>query len=155
MCARKAEAVRCKISMSNDCARVPHKQKRKSGMQDACYDLCACEDGSIPSRGGWRIVNVGIQLELETPNTFFIIFSRSGLKTKKGVHVRGGPSIIDGGFHDTLTIPLQNDGDEDYDYHVGDRVAQLAPLAMRDIDWVEVKQISGEGRGSYGSTGIR
>ena len=137
-------------------ARTPRKGSRRS----AGYDLFTCEGGVIPA-GHVRLINLGIQIEIQSKNICAKIYSRSGLKYRKKVEVVSSPSIIDRDFTDTIYIPMCNKSDKDFHYSRGVRIAQLLFETYHNANWVYVKKRSdfpknGKSvklRGSFGSTG--
>jgi dUTP pyrophosphatase len=93
---------------------------------NAGYDLRANEACSL--RAGERRL-IKIDLRLEMPTTMFAkIESRSGLALQ-GIDARGG--VIDASYRGLVGVILHNTSpSNDFEIHVGDRIAQLLFLPI-------------------------
>ncbi len=65
------------------------------------------------------------------------------------------PGLIDSGYRGEISVIVINHGDEAVDFSRGDRIAQLAIVAVPDLEWVEVDDLDDSDRGAdgFGSTG--
>ena len=144
------------VNKTHPNAHIP----RKGSKESAGYDLYTCEDGVIPV-GEVRIVNTGIQMEIQNRNICAKIYSRSGLKTNLRIGIVDSPSIIDRDFVQTIYLPVYNYGTKDFKYSQGQRIAQMVFEKYYNVEWVHVSNRHkfpkyGKAvklRGSFGSTG--
>lgn len=83
--------------------------------------------------------------------------SRSGLAAKHSVHTLNSPGTIDNGYRGEICVILHNSGRKPFPVAVGDRVAQLIPEVVHDMQVVESDGHPGtdtaRGAGGFGSTG--
>ena len=84
-----------------------------------------------------------------------LVLPRSGHALRHGVGVVNGPGLIDSGYRGEVSVLLINHGTERVTFAKGDRIAQLAVIPVRDVEWVEVGVLDETTRGSggFGSTG--
>ncbi len=80
---------------------------------------------------------------------------RSGLALKHGVTCLNTPGTIDSDYRGEVKVILANLGNEPFEVHRGERIAQLvpAPVLKARFDEVEVLDVTGRGAGGFGSTG--
>jgi dUTP pyrophosphatase len=123
---------------------------KKAHKSDAASDIYALEDLSVPP-GNTTVVRTGFCLEIP-PGVYGRIETRSSLAVK-GLYTTGG--IIDSGYLDEIFVILNNGGQEVYNIHNGDRIAQILFHQVEPYDLVEVEQImmKDDRGGGLGSTG--
>lgn len=80
---------------------------------------------------------------------------RSGLALKHGVTLPNTPATVDSDYRGELRVILINLGEEPFEIHRGDRIAQLLVQRVEAIEFREVAELppSGRGQGGFGSTG--
>jgi dUTP pyrophosphatase len=81
---------------------------------------------------------------------------RSGLAIKYGIGIVNAPGTIDAGYRGELQMILINhDKSESFSVKRGDRIAQLVFQKVETVEFLEVEELPGSGRGSggFGSTG--
>ncbi len=85
------------------------------------------------------------------------IRSRSGLSLKNGVHVDNGIGTIDSDYRNSWGVILTNLGEEPFEIHQGDRIAQAVLIKVEKIEWVDTQDLDETERnlGGYGSSGIK
>jgi len=117
---------------------------------DAGLDFFTPIDFVVPAHG-FASVDTGVHIELPY-GTRGHICSKSGLNRKFGLTTDG---TVDEGYTGTVGITVHNDGDEDYHFARGDKVAQLVIEVILRPGILVVDEISGGDRGDdgYGSTG--
>lgn len=117
---------------------------------DAGIDLFSPVNFVVPAHG-YAFVDTGVHVELP-PSTCGHVCSKSGLNRHHGITADG---TIDEGYSGTVGITVHNDGDEDYRFAIGDKVAQLVIEDIRRPKLMVVSEISCGARGDdgYGSTG--
>lgn len=84
-----------------------------------------------------------------------LLLPRSGHARKLGVGVVNSPGLIDSGYRGEISVILINHGDQPVTFVRGDRIAQLAVVAVPEVNWAEVDEldVSERGVGGFGSTG--
>jgi dUTP pyrophosphatase len=85
---------------------------------------------------------------------------RSGLARKHGIGMVNAPGTIDEDFRGEIHAVLINLGDELYEFHPGDRIAQLVIVPVPRVVLEEVSSLEDlgqtvRGASGFGSTGIR
>lgn len=87
------------------------------------------------------------------------VMPRSGLALKKRITMTNSPGKIDSGFRSEIGLILDNEGNEDFVIHQGDRIAQMqfsikcTPNFVRKSD---PSELSGPDRGGgFGHTGMK
>lgn len=117
---------------------------------DAGLDLFAPKDFVVPAHG-YAFTSTGVHVELPY-GTDGHIRSKSGLNRDHGLTADG---TVDEGYTGDIGIVVHNDGDEDYRFSRGDKVAQLVIEEIRRPTPIRVSRIEGGPRGDdgYGSTG--
>ncbi len=125
----------------------------KSHIGDAAVDLHARSEVSLEP--GERVaVPTGIAVAI--PEGFAgLVLARSGHARRAGVGIVNGPGLIDSGYRGEISVLLINHGEEAVRFEAGDRIAQLAILAVPQVEWMEVDELDGteRGVGGFGSTG--
>lgn len=119
---------------------------------DAGYDLEAAVDLVLaPGSGRWS------QPASPSPSPQAMSawsFLALGAITQ-GLSVVNAPGIVDAGYRGELKAVLINHGSEPIEIKVGDRIAQLVIVAVREVVWREVNELeeSDRGEAGFGSTG--
>jgi dUTP pyrophosphatase len=115
-------------------------------------DVAAFKDTFI-SPGETALVSLGIAVK-PPEGHFFLMAARSSLFKRK-LLVANGVGIIDPDFcgaSDFISVPVYNFGTKDVWIHAGERIAQLIALPVVRVVFEE-RQLTGESRGGFGSTG--
>ena len=132
-------------------ARVPTKGSEYS----AGYDIYSAEEKTVPA-GAWILIKTGISLAWDDQSYYPQIFSRSGLALKFGISPRAG--VIDFDYRKEVGVILMNEGNQDYEVKVGDRIGQFIFLKIENsIEFEEVenfREINSTRDGGFGSTGV-
>lgn len=84
-----------------------------------------------------------------------LVIPRSGHALRHGLSVVNGPGLIDSGYRGEVHVILVNLGQESVSFRAGDRIAQLAIIAVPEITWEETDELddTSRGEGGFGSTG--
>ena len=117
---------------------------------DAGYDLYAPSGFSVPAKGFSERISLGVGFEIPAGHVGMVVERSS--QGKKGVF-SAGPAI-DHGYTGDAHVTLGNMSDEDVQYQVGDRIAQLIvfPVLLEELEQVE--ELEGDrGDNGHGSTG--
>lgn len=123
----------------------------------AGLDLTACIEEPLELRpGDRRLVPTGIAIALPGPHLVGLVFARSGLASRVGVHLANGVGVIDSDYRGEIKVSLEHGGTEPHVVMPGDRVAQLVIVPVVAVTWKEVDELSPSerGDGGFGSTGI-
>ena len=82
---------------------------------------------------------------------------RSGLAMKYGITVLNTPGTIDADYRGEIGVCLINHGNDTFDVHHGDRIAQIIFSKVEKAALVEVFELlnSKRGYGGFGHTGIK
>lgn len=82
---------------------------------------------------------------------------RSGLALKYGITVLNTPGTIDADYRGEIGVCLINHGDDTFDIHHGDRIAQIVFAKVEQAILLDVFRLSGtkRGDGGFGHTGIK
>ena len=105
--------------------------------------------------GCLALVDTGLQVAIPS-GLYGRIAPRSGLALKRGIDI--GAGVIDPGYRGEMKPMLINNGSEDFNIEVGDRVAQLILEKAITSDPVQVRQSlsdTARGQGGFGSTGTK
>lgn len=121
---------------------------------DACADIYAAKDVTIPAHSLSNIVPTGLHIAL--PESWVFKFEpRSSIGLKSGLRLSNSMAIIDEDYRGEIGILFDNFSDSDYEIKAGDRVVQcwvekvhrFKPVA------VDVLPVTERGEGGFGSTG--
>lgn len=117
---------------------------------DAGLDLKSTID-TILWGGETLTIDTGVHMELPF-GTVGMIKSRSGLNVKHSIQCEG---VIDCDYRGSIKVKLYNHGNEGYDIHRGDKIAQLVilPVLYPELEQAEKLEPTERGEGGFGSTG--
>lgn len=121
---------------------------------DACADLVAREDVTIPPQGR-ATVPTGVAIALPDGYAAFV-HPRSGLAARHGLTIVNAPGTVDAGYRGEIAVTLLNtDVSEPIELRRGDRIAQLVIQRVERARFVEVERLPGSdrGEGGFGSSG--
>jgi dUTP pyrophosphatase len=120
--------------------------------EDAGLDLRAVE-GALLLPGKPHLVATGLSIELP-PGFEAQIRPRSGLALKHAIMLPNSPATIDPGYRGEIRVILLNLGQEVYQIHPGDRIAQMVIARYEAVEWEEGElKESRRGTGGFGSSG--
>jgi len=145
---------------------------------DAGYDLYASEDVTIEAGSqrvvntGIQLANIDmlyysyafplgddeeegifgdveeVVTELKSSELALLIWPRSGLDAKFGLHT--GAGVVDAGYRGEILVLIKNMGTEPYEIKRGDKIAQMVPTSIPHIVIEEVTEIIDTDRGESG-----
>ena len=126
----------------------------------AAVDLRAAleEDEVIVLAPGERkLIPTGLAISPESSEYVAVIAGRSGLGVKKGVSLANGIGVIDSDYRGEIGVCLINHGEEPFEVHRGDRIAQMMflPVATANFIAVDFLDETERGAGGFGHTGIQ
>lgn len=123
---------------------------------DGAFDLRASHDAVIEPLGR-ATVRCGFAIEIPEGHGGLVI-PRSGLASKHGITVLNAPGLVDSGYRGEVMVVLHNtDSNDSFSIGRGDRIAQMAIIAMPQAALVESEALNDteRGNGGFGSSGIR
>lgn len=115
-----------------------------------CYDIYSVETVII-FPGQTEMIDTGWCFEC--PNGWGIeIRDRSGLSLKG---IKRSAGVIDEDYRGVVKVILTNTTNKSFKVHIGDRIAQIKPIKIVDMVFIEVEKLSetDRGVGGFGSTG--
>lgn len=122
---------------------------------DAGFDLRASHDEVLEPLGR-ATIRCGFSLEI--PEGFAgLVIPRSGLASKHGITVLNAPGLVDSGYRGEVMVVLHNtDAHESFAVKRGDRIAQMAFVAMPQATLTHSEALSATQRGhhGFGSSGV-
>lgn len=82
---------------------------------------------------------------------------RSGLALKYGITVLNTPGTIDADYRGEIGVCLINHGNDTFDVHNGDRIAQIVFAKVDQVQLIEVDKLDDteRGIGGFGHTGVK
>ena len=122
----------------------------------AGLDLCAALDAPITLLSGDRLL-VPTGLSMAIPIGYEgQVRPRSGLALKQGVTLVNSPGTIDADYRGEIGVIMINHGDNSFEIHHGDRIAQLliSPVTHAKLLVVDKLNATGRGEGGFGHTGV-
>ncbi|MDA8017822.1 MAG: dUTP diphosphatase [Thermoanaerobaculia bacterium] len=139
--------------------RLPHARDlqlpSRASRSAAGYDLRAAIEEPLTLLPGQRAtVPTGVALAL--PEGWEgQVRPRSGLARRHGLTVLNSPGTIDADYRGEVAVLLVHLGDERVTLERGERIAQLVPAQVADLDFEEVEELPAteRGEGGFGSTG--
>lgn len=143
-----------KVAVIND---GKHQLPQYSTPQSAGLDLRASLDQPVVLQPGERsLIPTGIKLALP-PGMEAQVRPRSGLAYKHGVTVLNAPGTIDADYRGDIGVILVNHGNVAFTVEDGSRIAQIVLAKYEQVEWKEVRELTGTNRGDggFGSTGIK
>lgn len=125
----------------------------------ACFDLHAIIENDVGADamlpGCAHVFRTGLAVEV-WPGHTLMVYSRSGHGFRHGVRLANGTGIIDSDYRGEILVCLHNDDPDDaFVVHNGDRIAQalLLPAPRVTFEVSEQLSITDRGQGGFGSTG--
>lgn len=121
-------------------------------LEDAGMDI-RCIEGAILEPNVPQALPTGLALEIP-PGYEVQIRPRSGLALKHAITLPNSPATIDPGYRGELRVILLNLGNNAYQVHAGDRIAQMVVAQYVPVEWAEGELAdSVRGAGGFGSSG--
>lgn len=120
---------------------------RKANPTDACHDLFAVEETSVPPAATAALAT-GLAMQIEA-GWEVQVRGRSGL-ARKGIVVHFG--TIDHLYRLEVKVLVRNTGAEPWHVQKGDRIAQIKLARVYDVEVLE-GEVENTERGGFGSTG--
>ena len=136
----------------NDQSTVP----TRATLGSAGYDMYACEEVCVSSRGGRAMISTGVALDFPK-DCYCRLAPRSGLAVKSGIDVLAG--VVDSDFFPSaIKVVLINHSDEDFVVMPGMRIAQAifekiyVPTHLYEIS--TLGDVESNRHIGFGSTGL-
>lgn len=107
----------------------------------------------IPAKSQ-MVVPTGVCIHIKNKRMGGKLHARSGNAAKHKIRLANGTGVIDSDYIDEIGACLVNDGDKDFDIHVGDRICQLVIEPVIKVCLHVVSELTETTRdGGWGSTG--
>lgn len=121
---------------------------------DACADIYAAKDTTIPAHSISTIVPTGLRIALPEGWVAKIV-PRSSIGMKTGLRLSNSVGVIDSDYRGEIGVLYDNISDSDYEIKAGDRIAQMWVERVERFKPVEVVELpeTERGDGGFGSTG--
>jgi len=121
---------------------------------DAAADMYSMEDIEIPAHFKSVPVKTGVHIQLPE-GWVAMLFPRSSIGAKTPLRLSNSAGIIDSGYRGEVRALYDNIGDEPYQIHKGDRIAQMLvmPSYRFKANIVDSLEDSDRGEDGFGSTG--
>ena len=156
---RSIEIIESIVNIPREMVDIKIKKLREDAIiptyahtSDAGADIYAIEDVDIPPHKT-IIVKTGIAVSI--PNNYEIqIRPRSGLSSKTNLRIANTPGTIDAGYTGEVGVIMDNTGNLTAHIKKGDKIAQMVPMPVPMINWIEVDELDSTDRGTngYGSS---
>ena len=126
----------------------------------AAVDLrAALDEGEVVTiaPGERALIPTGLAISPESSDVVGIIVGRSGLGVKKGVTLSNCIGVIDSDYRGEVCVGLINHGNEPFEVHRGDRIAQMMFMPVLHASFLEVDSLdqTDRGTGGFGHTGVK
>ena len=126
----------------------------------AAVDLrAALDEGEVVTiaPGERALIPTGLAISPESSDVVGIIAGRSGLGVKKGVTLSNSIGVIDSDYRGEICVGLINRGNEPFEVHRGDRIAQMMFMPVYTANFIEAAALddTARGAGGFGSTGVK
>ena len=122
---------------------------------DAAADMYAMEDTTISAHSIGTPVKTGVHIQLPEGWVAFIL-PRSSIGAKTPLRLSNSAGVIDSGYRGEVRALYDNIGNEPYQIHKGDRIAQMLvmPSYRFKANVVDSLEDSDRGEAGFGSTGV-
>lgn len=120
---------------------------------DAGLDLYSSESFLLKA-GEKRVAKTGVKMAIPQGHVG-LIWDKSGLAAKNGVHVLAG--VIDAGYRGEIGVVLKNLGESDFNVEKNSKIAQMLIQPIVSANIVESSNLdeTKRGEGGFGSTGLK
>lgn len=117
----------------------------------AGIDLRACIDAPIIlAAGQTALIPSGVAVHIADPSLSAIVLPRSGLGHKHGIVLGNLVGLIDSDYQGQIFISCWNRAALDFEIKPGERIAQLAFVPVRQVDFELVNEFDTSARGTSG-----
>ena len=122
---------------------------------DAAADMYAMEDTTISAHSIGTPVKTGVHIQLPEGWMAFVL-PRSSIGAKTPLRLSNSAGVIDSGYRGEVRALYDNIGDEPFQIHKGDRIAQMLvmPSYRFKANVVDSLEDSDRGEAGFGSTGV-
>lgn len=147
--------IRVLFEKLNHARELPLPEYETSG--SAGMDLRAANKEPVTIEPGKRaLIPTGLRMAL--PQGYEAqIRPRSGLAYKHGITMLNTPGTIDSDYRGEIKVLAVNLGEESFDIHYGERIAQMVIAPVQQVEITETGMLpdTARGEGGFGSTGVQ
>lgn len=113
-------------------------------------------DDTIICAGSQTLVHTGVHMAIPA-GYVGLVCPRSGLALKHDITVMNAPGVIDANYRGEVGVILRNMGEQAFEVHEGDRIAQIVFLPYAHMQFEPVNELDSTERGDkgFGSSGIK
>ena len=128
---------------------------KRSTINSAGYDIRSIEDVTLKSKSSC-VIKTGIKACMNEDEVLYI-YIRSSLGFKYDISLSNNVGVIDSDYYNNpgneghIQVKLINHGENDFEIHVGDRIAQGVFMKYLTVD--DEEKIESKRKGGTGSTG--
>ena len=142
-----------KIKKLNSKAMLPTYGSEYS----AGADLYACMEETVTIQPGETVL-IKTGLAMAIPEGYAgLIYSRSGLATKKGLAPANKVGVVDADYRGEVMVPLHNHSRVAVEVEHGERIAQMVITPFLTAEYMLAEELdeTERGEGGFGSTGTK
>lgn len=122
----------------------------------AGIDLRACLTASlILQPHETQLIGSGIAINIHTPNIAAVLLPRSGLGVNHGIVLANLVGLIDSDYRKEIKIAVWNRSNKSFTINPGERLCQMVFVPIVQVDFKWVTELEENGRGGFGSTGLK
>ncbi len=124
----------------------------------AGVDLSACvEESLLLKPGDCELIPCGFSIHIGDKDLAAILLPRSGLGHKHGIVLGNLTGLIDSDYQGQIFVSCWNRGNNEFEIHPGDRLAQMVfvPVVQAMFEVVSEFQQSHRGSCGFGHTGVK
>ena len=120
-------------------------------------DLYACMEETVTIQPGETVL-IKTGLAMAIPEGYAgLIYSRSGLATKKGLAPANKVGVVDADYRGEVMVPLHNHSRVAVEVEHGERIAQMVITPFLTAEYMLAEELdeTERGEGGFGSTGTK
>lgn len=123
-------------------------------VDNAFAHMGSTEISHVIKPGETVVVHTGISAQCPH-GCFLAVYARSGLGIKHGIIPSNCVGVIDEDYRGEIMVALYNHSNKDFEFKLGDRIAQMIIQEYKDydLDIVDSLDETQRGSGGFGSSG--
>lgn len=143
-----------KVKLIRETSKIPEYATDGAAACDLVADISGV---MVIAPGTRKLIPTGIAIELPSSDVVALVYARSGIACKKGVHLANCVGVIDSDYRGEIGVCLANDSDDVFIVEPGMRIAQLCftPVYQARMQAADALGDTNRGAGGFGSTGTK